>query len=41
MIAVINYGLGNVNSILNMLKKAGEKEPVLAGSPLEIEQADN
>lgn len=40
MIAVVNYGLGNVNSILNMLKKAGVKDVVLGGSPLEIEQAD-
>lgn len=40
MIAVINYGLGNVGSILNMLKKAGEKDAVLANHPSEIAQAD-
>ena len=40
MIAVINYGLGNVNSIINMLKKIGEKDAVLASTPSTIEQAD-
>lgn len=40
MIAVINYGLGNVNSILNMLKKVGESDSILASSQNEIERAD-
>lgn len=40
MIAVINYGLGNVNSIINMLKKVGAKDSILASSQREIEQAD-
>lgn len=40
MIAVINYGLGNVSSIMNMLKKVGEKTPVLASCPSQIEQAE-
>ena len=40
MIAVVNYGLGNVYSILNMLNKIGAKDSVLAYSPEEIEQAD-
>ncbi|MCI8995606.1 MAG: imidazole glycerol phosphate synthase subunit HisH [Lachnospiraceae bacterium] len=40
MIAVINYGLGNVGSILNMLKKIGAKDSILAQTPSEIAQAD-
>lgn len=40
MIAVIDYGLGNVGSILNMLKHVGEKNTVCAHSQDEIESAD-
>ena len=40
MIAIVNYGLGNVESILNMLKKIGIKKCILATTPSEIESAD-
>ena len=40
MVAVINYGLGNVSSILNMLKKIGAKDVVLVQDPSEIKFAD-
>ena len=40
MTAVINYGLGNVSSILNMLKTIGAKDSILANRPEEILQAD-
>lgn len=39
MIAVIDYGIGNVSSIVNMLKKIGV-ESKLANSPLDIELSD-
>lgn len=39
MIAVIDYGMGNVNSIVNMLKKIGV-EAMLASHPKEIAEAD-
>lgn len=39
MIAVIDYGIGNVNSIVNMLKKIGV-EAILAKQPEDILKAD-
>lgn len=39
MIAVIDYGMGNVGSIINMLKKIGEPA-VLASETEDIEKAD-
>jgi glutamine amidotransferase len=39
VIAVIDYGIGNVSSIVNMLKKIGV-ESKLANSPLDIELSD-
>ncbi|MDF2544308.1 MAG: hypothetical protein K0S47_4026 [Herbinix sp.] len=39
MIAVIDYGMGNVGSIMNMLKKVGA-QAVLASTPNALEEAD-
>lgn len=39
MIAVIDYGIGNVSSIVNMLKKIGV-DSILAKSSLDIQMAD-
>jgi len=39
MIAILDYGMGNVGSILNMLKKIGVQAN-LTSDPKEIEQAD-
>jgi glutamine amidotransferase len=39
MIAVLDYGIGNVSSIINMLKKIGA-ESILTNDFLEIEKAD-
>lgn len=39
MIAIINYGLGNLTSILNMHKRLGI-EAVITSDPVEIEHAD-
>jgi len=39
MITIVNYGLGNLGSVLNMLKKIGAKA-VISSEPSEIEQAD-
>lgn len=40
MIAIVDYGMGNIASIKNMLHKVGEKEAVISGSPEEISRAD-
>jgi glutamine amidotransferase len=40
MIAVIDYGMGNIASILNMFKRIGNKEVVLTKDPLVIEKAN-
>lgn len=40
MIAIIDYGIGNVGSIQNMLLKAGAHKVVLAHTPEEIAEAD-
>ncbi|WP_353106629.1 imidazole glycerol phosphate synthase subunit HisH [Acetoanaerobium noterae] len=39
MIAVIDYGVGNVGSIINMLKKIGDT-PILAKNASDIKKAD-
>ena len=39
MIAIINYDIGNVGSIVNMLKKVGSKS-VIVEKPGEVEKAD-
>lgn len=39
MITIINYGLGNLNSVANMIRHVGGK-CVLTGSPSEIAQAE-
>lgn len=40
MIAIIDYGVGNLGSIKNMLKKIGVREIVLAITPGDLENAD-
>jgi glutamine amidotransferase len=40
MIAIINYGIGNLLSVKNMLKKAGEPDVVITDDPAEVERAD-
>jgi glutamine amidotransferase len=40
MIAIIDYGIGNVGSIENMLKKAGERDVVLAHDASVLRAAD-
>lgn len=39
MIVIVDYGIGNLGSILNMLKKIGAKAMV-SGAPADIEAAD-
>ena len=39
MVAIINYGLGNLGSISNMLKVIGEKS-VITNEPRQIRNAD-
>ncbi len=39
MIAIINYGLGNLTSILNMCKRLGI-EAIITSDPAEIRKAD-
>lgn len=39
MIAIVDYGLGNLGSIANMLKVIGEKS-VITSDPVEIQNAD-
>lgn len=39
-IAIINYGLGNLGSVKNMLKKVGSNNVVITDDIREIEQAD-
>lgn len=39
MVAIVDYGLGNLGSIANMLRALGER-PVLASTPSDIEGAD-
>ncbi len=40
MIAIIDYGVGNVGSIQNMLKKIGHPESIITKNPDEINDAD-
>jgi|SRR4051812_7945346 len=40
MIAVIDYGMGNIASILNMFKRIGNREVVLTKDIRQIEKAD-
>ncbi len=39
MIVVVNYGIGNLGSVLNMLKKVGA-DAIISSDPVEIEKAD-
>jgi glutamine amidotransferase len=39
MIIIVNYGIGNLGSVLNMLKKVGA-DAAISSDPLEIEKAD-
>jgi glutamine amidotransferase len=40
MIVIVDYGMGNLGSIQNMLKKIGAKNAKISSDPKEIEQAD-
>ncbi len=40
MIVIVDYGMGNLGSILNMLKKIGAPPAKISSDPKEIEQAD-
>ncbi len=40
MIVIIDYGMGNLGSILNMLKKVGAPAAKISADPKDIEQAD-
>lgn len=40
MVAIIDYGIGNIGSIYNMLKKIGENNIVRAANPEELYHAD-
>lgn len=39
MIVIVNYGIGNLGSVLNMLKRVGA-DAVISSDPVEIEKAD-
>ena len=40
MIVIVDYGMGNLGSILNMLKKIGAPAAKVSASVKDIEQAD-
>ena len=40
MIIIIDYGMGNIGSILNMLKKVGAPAAKISADPKDIEQAE-
>lgn len=40
MIGIMNYGVGNVGSIKNMLSKIGEKDAILLNNPDDISRVD-
>ncbi len=40
MIVIVDYGMGNLGSILNMLKKIGAPAAKISSDPKDIEQAD-
>ena len=40
MIVIVDYGIGNLASVLNMFKKIGTKDVVISGDPNQINKAD-
>ena len=40
MIAIVNYGVGNIRSVVNALNRAGVTEPVLTAEPELLAKAD-
>lgn len=40
MVAIVDYGMGNIGSISNMLKKVGEQHVIEAKNPEELYEAD-
>ena len=40
MIAIVDYGMGNIGSILNMFKRIGATDVICTGKPEEIRKAD-
>ena len=40
MIVIVDYGMGNLGSILNMLRKVGAPEALVSSNPSDIERAD-
>lgn len=40
MIVIVDYGIGNLSSVLNMFKKIGVKEVMISGEKEQIEKAD-
>ncbi len=40
MIVIVDYGIGNLASVLNMFKKIGTKEVIISGDPNQISKAD-
>lgn len=40
MIVIINYGIGNLTSVKNMLKKAGGKDVIISGNRADIERSE-
>jgi len=40
MLTIINYGIGNLTSVSNMLKKAGADEVIISSNPEDILSAD-
>lgn len=40
MIAIVNYGVGNIRSVVNALNRAGVAEPVLTAEPELLAKAD-
>ena len=40
MIIIVDYGIGNLSSVLNMFKKIGVKDVMISGDKAQIEKAD-
>lgn len=40
MIVIVDYGIGNLASVLNMFKKIGTKDVIISGDPNQISKAD-
>lgn len=40
MIIIVDYGIGNLSSVLNMFKKIGMKDVMISGDKAQIEKAD-